>query len=447
MWYAHNMRKLTIKIINYILIISILVVGVGSVVNKEMVVWATSSAISNLKDKIKGTQDQIKNTENQIKNTQNQLSNINDKIISLSDQQDLAEEMIADLNAEIINTMTSVGMKEDEIAAKEAEIVIKQEEIATAEEDYEAAKLQEEQQYDAMVKRIRDMYEMGSNAYMKQLLTGEGLSGLLNRMDFVEEVYEYDRVKLTEYETLKNQVNDLRNRLEEEKEQLQYDKGVLENDRRALQVQQSNLDALLAHKKQESANFEAEISEAKQEAAKAKKLLQQEQQQLLQEQQQLAQEQQQLAQLENRKDQPGSGGGGSGKPAKPSGDSGYNSIIDASEGSELGKNVAKYACQFIGNPYVYGGTSLTNGADCSGFTYRVYKDFGYNLPRTSLEQRSTGTGVSYSEAHPGDLICYDGHVGIYIGGGKIVHASSARTGIKVSNAEYRTILAVRRIIN
>ena len=94
-----------------------------------------------------------------------------------------------------------------------------------------------------------------------------------------------------------------------------------------------------------------------------------------------------------------------------------------------------------------GGTSLTKGADCSGFTYRIYQDFGYSIPRTSSQQRSAGTGVAYSEAQPGDLICYDGHVGMYIGGGLIVHASSAKTGIKVSKAQYRTILAVRRIIN
>ena len=100
-----------------------------------------------------------------------------------------------------------------------------------------------------------------------------------------------------------------------------------------------------------------------------------------------------------------------------------------------------------GNPYVAGGTSLTNGADCSGFTYRVFADFGYKLPRTSYEQRSAGTGVDYDSAQPGDIICYDGHVAIYIGGGYIVHASSAKTGIKVSKAGYRTILAVRRIIN
>ena len=95
---------------------------------------------------------------------------------------------------------------------------------------------------------------------------------------------------------------------------------------------------------------------------------------------------------------------------------------------------------------MYGGTSLTKGADCSGFTYRIYADFGYNIPRTSFQQRSAGTGVKYENAQPGDLICYDGHVGLYIGGGYIVHASSAKTGIKVSKATYRPILAVRRIL-
>ena len=123
------------------------------------------------------------------------------------------------------------------------------------------------------------------------------------------------------------------------------------------------------------------------------------------------------------------------------------SIIDNATGSTTGKNIAKYGCQFIGNPYVYGGTSLTNGADCSGFTYRIYADFGYSIPRTSGSQRSCGVGVNYEDAQPGDLICYDGHVGLYVGGGYIVHASTEKTGIKISKATYRKILAVRRVVS
>lgn len=116
------------------------------------------------------------------------------------------------------------------------------------------------------------------------------------------------------------------------------------------------------------------------------------------------------------------------------------------EGSEMGKAVAEYALQFVGNPYVYGGSSLTNGTDCSGFVMSVYANFGVSLPHSSASDRSQGYAVDGLEnAQPGDLICYSGHVALYIGNGQIVHASNKRTGIIVSQANYRKILAIRRI--
>ena len=118
-----------------------------------------------------------------------------------------------------------------------------------------------------------------------------------------------------------------------------------------------------------------------------------------------------------------------------------------SSGSGSGSSVVDFATQFVGNPYVWGGTSLTDGADCSGFVQSVYANFGVSLPRTSYEQQNAGTEVSYADAQPGDLICYGGHVAIYMGDGKIVHASNAKDGIKISNdATYRTILSVRRLV-
>jgi cell wall-associated NlpC family hydrolase len=186
------------------------------------------------------------------------------------------------------------------------------------------------------------------------------------------------------------------------------------------------LEVLLEQKRKDSANYEAEIIAAQKQAKAA--------------QNKLKQEQAKYKQLQEEERRRQSAANQTFKTTN------YTSIIDQASGSDLGKKVAKYGCQFIGNPYVMGGTSLTNGADCSGFIYRIYMDFGYRISRTSSEQRSVGTGVSYDQAQPGDIICYDGHVGIYIGGGKIVHASSARTGIKVSNATYRPILAVRRVI-
>ena len=112
-----------------------------------------------------------------------------------------------------------------------------------------------------------------------------------------------------------------------------------------------------------------------------------------------------------------------------------------------GTAVAEYGLQFVGNPYVWGGTSLTDGADCSGFVMSVYAHFGVSLPHSSSAQRNVGTEVSYSEAQPGDIICYKGHVAIYIGGGQIVHAANEKTGITVSSATYADILSVRRIFN
>ena len=126
-----------------------------------------------------------------------------------------------------------------------------------------------------------------------------------------------------------------------------------------------------------------------------------------------------------------------------SSDSSSGSSSSSSSGS--GSSIVDYALQFVGNPYVWGGTSLTSGADCSGFTQSVYAQFGYSLPRTSYEQQNWGTEVSYADAQPGDLICYGGHVAIYMGNGQIVHASNSQDGIKISNdATYRTILSVRR---
>lgn len=403
------MRKNKKIYINLILLTALLVLEISKT-KSGMVALATS----------------IGDVQNQINKTQNQLKDINDLISDLEESQELVYEMIDDLNAEIVNTMTSIGMKEDNIKEKEEEIERKKADIDEVHSAYDAALVREEEQYEAMVNRIRYIYENNNSSVLSYYLESSDISSLLSQPEYVEKVYDHDQNLMDDYTATKNLVQEMWNQLEKEKMGLENARIQLETDRASLQAQKSDLDKLLAQKKQESSNYESEIAKANQEAATAKKRLQQ--------------EEQQLKQLQAQQSRPNAASGSYNVTAFDA------SVIDNAAGSDLGKKIAKYACQYIGNPYVSGGTSLTNGADCSGYIYKVYQDFGYTVPRTSYELRSSGKSVSYDQAQPGDIICYDGHVGIYVGSGYIVHASSAKTGIKVSRATYRSIVDVRRII-
>lgn len=412
-WYAFYMkRKKFTRFINLILVFGLTVAIVRSGTSQTLTAEATT----------------ISEIEGNIQQHESEMQQIEGQISSLEEQQDLILEKMEDLKSELINTLASIELKEDEIAAKEVEIQEKQAQIDQTALEYEAAKEREEAQRLDMAVRTRMLYEQGEATYMEAIFEGHGLADVLNRLDYVGKIYDYSKMKLDEFIETKDQIQDLWNLLEEEEAVLEEDRVQLEADRASLQAQKDNLDVLKDQLQRESANYDAEISRARQEAAVVKQLLEQDKKKL--KQLQAAQNAQNAANGTYTTD--------------------YNSTIDNASGSDLGKQIAKFACQYVGNPYAAGGTSLTNGADCSGFTYSVYLNFGYRLPRTSTEQRSVGTGVSYENAQPGDLICYDGHVALYIGGGMIVHASNSnpypRGGIKVNSAQYRPIVAVRRII-
>lgn len=380
--------------------------------------------------------DTIEELQKQIMESQKQLDALNGQIGGLQEEQDLLEEEIEDLDSELINLYTEIGVLEDQITEKQAEITEKESEIEVAQADYDAAVEQEQQQYEAMKIRIKYMYEQGNESYLELLLESKGFSDMLNKVEYIEDLYEYDRKMLLNFQAIEEEIAVLKAGLEEDKAILESDMASIEEDKAELASQQNYLNGILAQKKAASANYDAEIAAAQAQASAYKK--------------QIAADNKKIAQIqeEERKRLAAKNGTSTYTPSASAASTvaAAQAIVAASSGSSTGKAMANYGCQFIGNPYVPGGTSLTNGADCSGFIFRIYADFGYKVPRTSWQLRTVGTEVSLASAEPGDIVCYDGHVGMYIGGGMIVHASTQKTGIKVSNAQYRPILTIRRVV-
>ena len=319
----------------------------------------------------------------------------------------------------------------------------KEAEIKQAELDYAAAKKDEEKQYASMKKRIQYMYEKGDTEYLDIFLQVKNMSDLLNKAEYVEGIYTYDRNMLITFQETKQKVADYKSDLEEDKAEME----VMELE---YKEQQSALETLISTKKKEVTNFDSQLAQAKQDAAVYAQTVAKKNEEIRKAKEEearkkAAEEARKKAEEEARRK---AAANASSKPKSSNANNKYTgpTANKSNGGTAEGRAVADYGLQFVGNPYVFGGTSLTSGADCSGFVQSVYRHFGYSLPRSSSEQRSAGREVSYSEAQPGDLICYAGHIGIYIGNGQIVHASSPATGIKVGTATYRTILSVRRIL-
>lgn len=387
---------------------------------KKRTLYVITSLILALSIPMSANAKSISELKKEKAETQKQLDQANKNVNSLTEQKKGVNEEIAEIDDQLVEVIASVSILEDEIAELKEQIKVK-------EKEYEEAKAVEEAQYEAMKLRIKFMYEKGDASYVQMIVEAKNLADMVNKADYAEKLYEYDRKMLEEYQKAKQAVADAKAELELEQEELETSMYELEQEKAAL-------DSMMEEKKAEAKDFDNQIAKAKQDAAAYKAKIKQQNNEIKRLE---AEEAAKAAAAATAK------GGGSGKSSSV--DSGE--VISSASGSASGKEVASFACKYVGNPYVPGGTSLTNGCDCSGFTYAVYKSFGYSLPRTSTAQRSAGRGVSYSEAQPGDIICYAGHVALYIGGGRIVHASTQSTGIKYGTATYKEILAVRRIVD
>ena len=384
----------------------------------------------------------ISGLQEDLKKNQSQLNNINQQISNYEEEQEAVEEEINDLDAEIVALLTDINLIQEAIADKEAD-------IAQTQIDYDAALALQEEQYETMKIRIKFMYERGDASYLEMLFGASSMGDLMNKANYVEKLYEYDRNMLEEYASIVRQVAQLQDTLEEEKSELETSKTELEEE-------QAYVEEVLAQKQKEYEDYNVVLNKAKKEAAAYTAKIKQQTAEIRrleeEERKRREEEERKRKEEEERKRQEEALLASQTESSDNSGDSsGSNSNSQqtsqpSSSGSGKGQQIADFACKYVGYPYKAGGTSLTEGADCSGFVWAVYQAFGYSLPRSSYAQSTVGKEVSYSNAQPGDIIYYGGHVGIYIGNGQIVHASTERTGIKITAATYRSIITVRRIV-
>lgn len=426
---------------------------------------------------------------------QSQLAAQESKINNLEDQKQTLSAEIDQLDSDLVNIMVEIEILDGELSDKEAQIEQTKADLAVAEEN-------KQKQYEAMKKRIQYLYEKGGDdAWAQMLFQASDFTSLLNHAEYVQQMYDSDRNSLEEFKETVQQVKDLGDQLDSEKAELEEMNQEYQNRQASMQTQ-------LQEKKATSSDYDAQIAQAQNQAAQYTELIRQQNaeiQKIEEEEKKAAEEAARKAAEEaakkaaaeeatkkaqeeankkaadeaakkaaaeaSKKSSSTSGSNtvassgsstsskennntsGSSSSAATSKDNGSSSSgSSGSSGSSVsynptGQSVVNYACQFVGNPYVWGGTSLTNGADCSGFIMSVYAKFGVSLPHSSGAMAGCGRAVSYSEAMPGDIICYAGHVAIYMGGGQIVHASNAKDGIKISgNAAYRPIVAVRRVL-
>lgn len=343
---------------------------------------------------------------------------------------------IKDSQSDVKDSITAAAARMKTLLSKQeqlkSDIKDKQNEVEQANKKLEEAKEEEQNQYDAMKLRIQYLYENSTdNSIWSAILESNGLSDMLNRIEYATDLYKSDRELMTSYQNAVKKVEDWTMQLADEMDSL-----LALQDK--YQIQQGELKTLMAKLEQQKDAYAQQLAEAQKQAQDYKKTISK--------QEAIIRAQEAAAARANANTYDGGGTGASGGIASDS----YLKDPDCNPSQTTdvsGADIVAFAQQFVGNPYVWGGNSLTNGVDCSGFVHQVYAHFGISTPRYSQAFKSVGQPVSYQNIQAGDVVVYPGHVAIYIGNGNIVEAQSTRAGITNSRpVNCHTITAIRRLV-
>lgn len=396
-------------------------------------------------EKVYAKTQKQKDAEKKKSQAEQNLKDKKNEINGLKDQQQTTADDIKNKSAKLDEILAAQKKLQADITSKQAEIEQNQKDLAAAQE-------KQQEQYDAMKKRIQFMYENSAEDNIwTAIIESNGITDMLNRIEYVSDVYDSDRALMDSYQAAVEQVKEIGTKLDNDMNEL----TAMQDD---YEKQQADVEAAIVALENQKEQYASQIAQAQQQAENYQNIITA-QGKIIQELEAAAAfaEQQRATQRpasassgstssssesSSNSGYAGGGTGNAGEIAKeyaPGGGKDPESSVD-------GSAVVAYASQFVGNPYVWGGNSLTNGADCSGFVHQVYAHFGISTPRYSQDFKTVGNPVSFDCIKPGDIVVYKGHVAIYAGGGIIVEAQSTKAGItKRRSVQCHTILAIRRL--
>lgn len=386
-------------------------------------------------EKVYAKTQKQKDAEKKKSQAEQDLKDKKNEINGLKDQQQTTADDINNKSAKLDEILAAQKKLQKDITSKQAEIEQNQKDLAAAQE-------KQQEQYDAMKKRIQFMYENSAEDNIwTAIIESNGITDMLNRIEYVSDVYDSDRALMDSYQAAVEQVKEIGTKLDKDMNEL----TAMQDD---YEKQQADVEAAIVALENQKEQYASQIAQAQQQADNYQNIITA-QGKIIQEQEAAAAAAAAAAARANSSSSsPSYDGGGAGKGGSIASDyaAGGGKNPGASTGVS-GSSVVSYAMQFVGNPYVWGGNSLTNGVDCSGFVHEVYAHFGISTPRYSQAFKSVGQAVSFDNIQPGDVVVYPGHVAIYAGGGVIVEAQSTKAGITANRSvQCHTILAIRRLV-